>query len=152
MEVDEETEAESKERDKKDDKGEKSEAKENNIAIPGLPSGNGKPSKISIIKYVRNVNQGNAVNEPEQLDQPIDFKTLYDKLDKEHKSFQQRKLTHSGAYISYQKIMDALEKKIIPQFNKDDWVRVEKPETQVGLKRKFRRDLWSEPVQTSKRY
>ena len=50
MEVDEETEAESKERDKKDDKSEKSEAKENNVAIPGLPSGNGKPSKISIIK------------------------------------------------------------------------------------------------------
>ena len=42
--------------------------------------------------------------------------------------------------------MDALEKKIL-QFNKDDWVRVEKLATQVGLKRKFRRDLWSEPVQ-----
>jgi hypothetical protein len=32
-------------------------------------------------------------------------------------------------------------------YQKDDWVRVEKPATQVGLKRKFRRDLWSEPVQ-----
>lgn len=37
--------------------------------------------------------------------------------------------------------------KQIINYQIDDWIRVERPATQVGLKKKFRRDLWSEPVQ-----
>ena len=52
--------------------------------------------------------------------------------------------TTAGDEVNSEKLREPSQ---VINYQKDDWVRVEKPATQIGFKRKFRRDIWSEPVQ-----
>ena len=48
------------------------------------------------------------------------------------------------------KLYDAKYKKSPPKYEVNEKVRIHKPQTKVGLKKKLRNDLWSEPVKISK--
>ena len=78
---------------------------------------------------------------PSDIDKWSTKDSFVDEIDKAWKLAQ--KLIKKSAKNS-EKLSEPSE---VINYQKDDWVRVEKPATQVGLKRKFRRDLWSEPVQ-----
>ena len=84
---------------------------------------------------------GRYVRLPSDIDKWSTKDSFVDEIDKAWKLAQ--KLIKKSAKNS-EKLSEPSH---VINYQKDDWVRVEKPATQVGLKRKFRRDLWSEPVQ-----